>query len=387
MQFRKFGNLDWEVSALGFGAMRLPTFEGKPFGGDINEQEAISMIRHGIDEGINYVDTAYPYHSGNSETVVGKALKDGFRQRVRLATKSPVWAIKQAEDFDKFLNEQLGKLQTDHIDFYLLHGLGKNRWEQTVLKFNLLARAEAAVKDGRIGHLGFSFHDSYDSFPLIVDGYDKWALCQIQYNYLDIENQAGVKGLHYAASRGIPVVIMEPLLGGKLANPPSPVHAIFDSFGSERSPADWALQWVWNQPEVTTVLSGMSAMAQVRENLRSADRSRVNSLGAEELALIERVRQQYEDLIPIPCTRCGYCLPCPSGVNIPANLEAYNDGFVHRDVEGARFTYSRWIPEAERASACTQCRECEEKCPQKIIISEWMPKVREVLGEGKDYPK
>jgi predicted aldo/keto reductase-like oxidoreductase len=385
MRYRKFGTLDWWPSALGFGCMRLPTTDGNPSSGCIDESEAVRMIRHGIDNGINYVDTAYLYHEGKGELAVGKALCDGYREKVKLATKSPVFLIGRAEDFDRYLDEQLKKLRTDHFDFYLLHALDKARWENIILKHNVLGRAEAALKDGRIGKLGFSFHDSYPVFKQIIDGYDGWAFCQIQYNYMDAENQAGTKGLRYAASKGLAVVVMEPILGGRLANPPSDVRRIFESSGSRRSPSEWALQWVWNQPEVSIVLSGMSSMAQVKENLESAGRSAVGSLGAGELKLIQNVRMKYAGLMPIPCTKCGYCMPCPNGINIPRNFEIYNDGFIHADPRTARFLYGRFLGKNERAGACQKCRKCEEKCPQKIPINEHMTKVHGVLGEGKSY--
>lgn len=387
MQFRDFGRLDWKVSALGFGCMRLPTTDGNPGSGKVDERESIRMIRHAIDSGVNYVDTAYPYHEGRSEIVVGKALKGGYRKKVRLATKSPVWQIKKAKDFDTFLDEQLERLQTDHVDFYLLHGLNKKRWEDTVLRLSLLRRAEAAVRDGRIGHLGFSFHDRYEVFKEIIDGYDGWTFCQIQYNYMDTNNQAGTKGLKYAASKGLAVVVMEPLLGGRLANPPTAVRKILNLSGRRRSPADLALQWLWNQPEVSVVLSGMSTAAQVKGNLRSADLSGIGSLDAGDLRLIERIKKKYRSMLPIPCTGCGYCTPCPNGVDIPRNFELYNNGFIHDDARGARTTYMRFVAEKERASACQQCKECEAKCPQKIRISEWMPKVHAVLGEGKPFQR
>jgi len=383
VQFRKFGKLDWNVSALGFGCMRLPTTDGIPLSGNINEGESIRMIRFAIDNGVNYIDTAYPYHGRNGEIVVGKALKEGYRKKVKLATKSPVWLLNKAEDFDSCLNEQLKKLQTDHIDFYLLHGLDKLRWDSVILKLGILKKAESAIRDGRIGRLGFSFHDTCDSFKEIIDGYDRWVLCQIQYNYMDTENQAGTKGLQYAASKGMAVVVMEPLLGGRLANPPQPVQALFDSFKKQRSPSDWALQWVWNQPEVSLVLSGMSSMKQVEENIRSADLSGVGSFGAEEAHLIECVREKFKERAAIPCTKCGYCMPCPSGVNIPRNFELYNDAVMYDDPGAPRMTYTRFFDEKERANVCIQCRICEEKCPQKIVISELLSQVHAVLGEGK----
>jgi predicted aldo/keto reductase-like oxidoreductase len=385
MRYRRFGRLDWKPSALGFGCMRLPTTDGVPGSGCIDEAESARMIRHGIDNGINYVDTAYPYHAGNGEIAVGKALSGGYREKVKLATKSPVFLIGRAEDFDRYLDEQLKKLQTDHIDFYLLHALDKQRWENIILKHRVLDRAEAAKKDGRIGELGFSFHDSYPVFKQIIDGYDGWTFCQIQYNYMDAENQAGTKGLRYAASKGLAVVVMEPILGGRLANPPAEIRQLFDGSGHGRSPSEWALQWVWNQPEVSLVLSGMSSMAQVVENLESADRSAVGSLGADELKLVGNVRVRYAGLMPIKCTKCGYCMPCPNGVNIPRIFEIYNDGFIHADLRTARFLYGRFLGGNEWAGACQGCRQCEEKCPQKIPISEHMPNVHDVLGEGKSY--
>ena len=381
MQYRQFGRLDWKVSALGFGCMRLPVIDGDY--NKIDEPEAIRIVRYAIDHGVNYLDTAYGYHGGNSEILVGKALRDGYRDKARLATKLPVWKVEGYADFDRLLNEQLGKLQTEHIDFYLLHGLDRSSWHK-VRDLDVLKWAEGAIADGRIGHLGFSFHDEYDAFQEIVDAYDKWTFCQIQYNYMDIENQAGTKGLQYAASKGLAVVIMEGLLGGKLVNPPPAVEALWDNAPRRRTPADWALQWLWHQPEVSTVLSGMSTLEQVRENLASADASRVGSLTAEELALVERVREAYKALCPIPCTNCKYCMPCPNGVNIPANFAAYNEGVMYNNPEQARDSY-KWIAEAERASACIACRECEPKCPQKILISEWMPVVHGVLAEGQPY--
>jgi predicted aldo/keto reductase-like oxidoreductase len=385
MKFRRFGRLDWKVSALGFGCMRLPTLDGKPLSEKVDESESIRMIRHAIDRGVNYIDTAYPYHNGKSEVVLGKALKDGYRERIRLATKSPVWQIEKPKDFDTCLDEQLKRLRTDYVDFYLFHGLGKHRWDDTVLKLNLLDRAEAAIKDGRIKHLGFSFHDEYSVFKEIVDGYRGWTFCQIQYNYMDTDNQAGTKGLKYAASKGLAVVVMEPLLGGRLANPPKPVKAVLEDLGKSQSPADLALQWIWNQPEVSVVLSGMSTMTQVNGNLKSADRSGPGSLGVKERRIIGRIKEKYAELVPIPCTKCSYCMPCPNGVNIPRNFEEYNDGFIHDDVRTARSVYARFISEKERASACIQCGECEEKCPQKIEISKLMPKVHAVLGKGEPF--
>ncbi|NLG98743.1 MAG: aldo/keto reductase [Chloroflexi bacterium] len=382
MQYRKFGKLDWQVSALGFGCMRLPILEGKS--GNINQSEAARMIHYAIDQGVNYIDTAYGYHEKMSEVMVGKALQGGYRQKVRLATKLPVWLVEESADFDKLLNEQLGKLQTDYVDFYLFHAMNRNSWEK-VLRLNLLERAEAAVADGRVRHIGFSFHDTLDVFKEMIDGYDKWDFCQIQYNYVDVENQAGTAGLKYAASKGLAVVIMEPLLGGKLARDIPALEPIWNSAPEKRTPADWALQWLWNQPEVSVVLSGMSTMQQVEENIASASASGVGSLSPEAVEMINTVRETLNTLSPIPCTKCEYCLPCPNGVNIPRNFAVYNEGAMYHDHESARNTYKNWVKEEENASHCLQCQECESKCPQKIAISDWMPVIDEVLGLGRPY--
>jgi predicted aldo/keto reductase-like oxidoreductase len=385
MQFRKFGKLDLDVSALGFGCMRLPLLDLQDHNG-IDEKEATRMLYYAIDQGVNYLDTAYGYHGGNSERFLGRALQADYRQKVHLATKLPCWKVESAQDFDKLLNEQLEKLQTDHIDFYLLHGLDADSWHK-VRDLNVIPWAESAIADGRIQHLGFSFHDKTEVLVEIVDAYDGWVLCQVQYNYIDIENQAGTKGVKYAASKGLAVIAMEPILGGRLVNPPVEIQALWETSVRKRGPADWALQWLWNQPEVTVALSGMSTMSQVEENLVSASRSGVNSLTEKELALIGQVREQYQALSPIPCNKCNYCIPCPNGVNIPRVFESYNHGLIYNQPDGARKEYMQWIPELERANNCIDCNNCEELCPQSILISQWMPIVHEVLSEGKPYVK
>ena len=381
MQYRRFGELDFQASALGFGCMRLPTKGGRK---NIVEEEATRMVRYAIDHGVNYLDTGYPYHGGNSERFLGRALKDGYREKITLATKLPCRMVEGADDFERFLNEQLGRLQIEHIDIYLLHGLRADRWTK-VRDLDVLEWAEGAKADGRIGHLGFSFHDELPVFKEIIDAYDDWVMCQIQHNYMNMEHQAGTKGLRYAASKGLAVVVMEPLLGGKLVNPPEQVQRIWDTAEKKRTPAEWAFQWLWNQPEVAVALSGMSTMQQVVENVASADAAAVGALTARELALFPQVRKTYDELCPIPCTQCNYCMPCPNGVDIPRNFDIYNQGMMYNQPEQARTVYNRRLAEEARASACIQCQECEEKCPQSILISEWMPVVDDVLGQGQPY--
>jgi len=365
MKYRRFGRLNWRASALGFGAMRLPVIEGDP--ARIDEDEAVRMIRYAIDHGVNYVDTAYSYHRGTSEVLVGKALQDGYRERVRLATKMPTWMVESQADMDKFLDEQLGKLRTDRVDLYLLHGLQKERWPK-LRELDIFEWAEGAIADGRIGYLGFSFHDDYDVFREIVDSHD-WTFCQIQYNYMDTEYQAGTRGLKYAASKGLAVVVMEPIAGGRLAVPPPPeIQAVWDKAEVRRTPAEWALQWVWNHPEVSVVLSGMSTMEHVGENVGSAGRSGPGVLTQGELELIEQVRRKYNELGFIGCTGCRYCMPCPEGVAIPDIFELYNEYYMKDRSDEVKAKYMERIAPESRAGVCAKCGRCEELCPQQLPI-------------------
>jgi predicted aldo/keto reductase-like oxidoreductase len=340
------------------------------------------MLRHAIDRGVNYVDTAYNYHDGNSERFLGRALQDGYRDRVNVATKMPVWLAESPDDFDRLLDEQLEKLQTDHVDAYLLHALDHRSWPK-VRDLGVPDWGEQAVVDGRIGALGFSFHDGPDVFRQIIDDYDGWGFCQIQYNYVDTDIQAGTAGLRYAAKRGLGVVVMEPIRGGSLAAPPKPVSGILNRLEPRRGPAALALLWVWNHAEVSVALSGMSTMRQVRENLVTADESRVGILSDQDLAIVAQAADEYHKLRPIPCTQCRYCLPCPNGVFIPANLDLYNLATLHGELAVAKCRYGGLArPGVEISAAqCIQCRDCEERCPQGIAISEWMPRVHALLGE------
>jgi len=382
MQYRTFGKLDFKPSALGFGAMRLPVLvgaDGKPDFKQIDYPAATAMLHRAIDGGVNYVDTAWMYHENTSETWLGEALKGGYREKVKLATKMPVWEVKKPGDFDRILDIQRERLQQDRIDFYLLHSLDAAHWK-CVVEQGQLASAEKALADGRIAHFGFSFHGTHEVFEEILAATDLWEFCQIQFNYMDEDYQAGRRGLELAAAGGLGVIVMEPVRGGMLArNLPPRGEALWAGAPVKRTPAEWALQWVWSNPEVSFLLSGMSEMRHVEENLAYAERSRPGLLSAGELALVARVRDLYRELSPIPCTACRYCMPCPQGVSIPDILELYNDAHMFGDPARQRLFYT-WLDEEERAGNCTACGECEDKCPQGIAVSGWMEKAQAFLA-------
>jgi len=380
MKYRPFGKLDWQASALGFGCMRLPTLGDDS--GAIDVTLAVPMLHRAIDAGVNYIDTAWAYHREQSEVFVGKALSGGYREKVHLATKLPSWLITTRADMDRFLDAQLERLQTDHLDFYLLHTLNARFW-QNYKDLNVFDWAERKMAEGKFRYLGFSFHDTYEVFEDILNGYDNWTFCQIQYNYMDINYQAGQKGLHAAADKGLAVIVMEPLRGGRLAkNPPPPAVAeVFARSGRDWTPANWALQWVWNQPEVSLLLSGMSTMEQVEQNLVSADNSNPGSLTREDLAAIDQARQARESLAPVPCTHCEYCLPCPSGVAIPSVFEFYNTALMYDERQRGQNAYKNDIPDENKADCCVECGTCETLCPQDIEIIAWLKKSHAYLTQ------
>lgn len=384
MLYRKMPKNGDELSILGFGCMRLPMKEG----GIIDEERATRQVRYSVDHGVNYVDTAWPYHMEQSEPFLGRALADGYREKVKLATKLPSWLIKSREDMDKFLDAQLKKLNIDHIDYYLIHALVGDLWDY-IEKLGIADFLDKARADGRIINAGFSFHGSGDEFKRIVDAYD-WDFCQIQYNFLDEKNQAGTEGLEYAASKGLGVIIMEPLRGGYLANPvPPAVQEIWDEASTKRTAAEWALLWVWNHPEVTVVLSGMNEETHIEENLAVADKAYPNSLTEAEIQLVKKVERKYRELMKAGGTGCRYCMPCPEGVNIPLCFETYNTLYMSGNADETKFMYAARLGgvlsggEPEFASLCVQCGECLEKCPQHLDIPTILESVVEEL-EGSD---
>ena len=371
MQYRSLTKDNLQVSALGFGCMRFPTLEG----GKPDEKEAIRMLHYGIDHGINYLDTAVPYHDGDSEVILGKALKERNRDKLFVATKFPVWEPTQVSDLDAIFEKQMKRLDLDCIDFYLLHSISKTFWEN-VKKLKMIDWVAKKRKEGKIRYIGFSYHDDLALFKEVLDAFD-WDICQIQYNYVCEQVQAGTEGLKYAASKGVSVVIMEPLFGGVLVNPDGPLGDVWKESG--KNPVDLALRWLWDKPEVSLVLSGMSSMQHTVENVAIADRSAVNSLTNEERSIIEKARIAYEASTPVKCTKCRYCLPCPFEVDIPKNFEIYNSA---KSLPGSMVLNKalyNFTPKNNRADNCTECGECEGKCPQHLPIQQHLKETHEFL--------
>lgn len=378
MIYRTFGKTNVNISQLGFGCMRFPLID-KNDPTKINETEARKMLHYAIDNGVNYLDTAYNYHRQMSEHFVGKALKGGYREKIYLATKMPVWLVKDKEDAQKYFDEQLKRLQTDTIDMYLLHSLSKNTWK-TVQEYDILGFLDKTRAKEKIRFAGFSFHDELPLFKEIVDAYP-WTFCLIHLNYVDDDYQAGVKGLKYAHGKGLAVFIMEPLRGGKLANNvPAEVLNIIKKSGRVQTPTEFALRWVYNRPEVSCVLSGMSSMDQVKENIQLASHDYVGTLGAKDLALYRKAKDFYRSKTRVNCTQCGYCMPCPQGIPISFIMELFNDACMYDAVADSQRAYKIFILPEHRADQCTRCGECEEKCPQKIPIAESLEEAHILLS-------
>lgn len=381
------GKLGWNVSALGLGCMRLPPRRINRIRADT--KKSIDLIRYGIDKGINYIDTAWLYHLGDSERILGEALKDGYRENIYLVTKLPIFIVRKTKDFDKYLNSQMKRLQTDYLDSYFFHALGKGQFEK-IKKLELLEKMEEAKKEGLIRSIGFSFHDTLPVFKEIIDYYP-WDITQIQYNYMDTCIQATTEGLVYAYNKGIAVSIMEPLKGGTLVTPPLEAIEVLNSAKEKKSSVEWALQFLWNKPEISVVLSGMGTRKMIDENCEIADRSGINSLTLEDKKTIDNLAQIYRKRIKVPCTACGYCMPCPEGVDIPQNFACLNNVYLeksrfrrfqtkraYRKLKNSKSKVNLNLPNGN-GTLCNNCGVCVEKCPQMINIPKELEKTKKNL--------
>lgn len=376
MLYRKLGSTGEKISILGFGCMRFPILNGNYSTVDL--EKTVPLIRTAIDNGVNYLDTAYPYHNGQSEIAISEALKDGYRDKVFVADKLPSWLIQKREDMDYYLQEQLKRLNMDQIDFYLLHSIKEDTWTN-LESLGVLEFLDKAMEDGRIKNTGFSFHGELELFFDVIESYS-WDVCQVQYNILDENYQAGQEGIRYASNQGIGVVVMEPLRGGNLVKMiPQEVQEIWDSAPIKRTPAEWCFKYIWDQEEVDIVLSGINNWEDLSEDLKIADSTLANSMTPEEHEIIREVQYAYRQRKEIECTQCGYCMPCPSGVNIPGNFLRLNHAYMFQDVDNARMNYFMLLKDEERASNCDECGECEKLCPQMIPIQSTLKRVRKTF--------
>ena len=373
MEKRKMENLGIETSLLGFGCMRFPVCAD----GKINEPEAERMLDKAIAEGVNYIDTAYPYHEGQSEIVVGKILKKYERSSFYLATKLPLWKVEKKEDIRAIFEEQLEKLQTDYIDFYLMHAVGKERWDK-MLEIGCIGELEKLKAEGKIKYLGFSFHDSYEVFEEVINHRD-WDFAQIQFNYMDAEEQAGTRGYELAVKKGVPLIIMEPVKGGSLSRFAEDIMGRFRQLDADASASSFALRWVGSFPGVKVILSGMSTMEQVEDNLKTF--TPFKPLSQEERAVVEDVAATIKSRVQNGCTGCRYCMPCPAGVDIPGCFAAWNTYHMYQNYNVVKWRWEKEIGPEHQAKNCIKCGKCEAACPQKLSIREDLAKVQEDLDK------
>ena len=368
MEKRRLEKLGVETSLLGFGCMRFPvTAEGR-----IDEPEAERMMDRAIAAGVNYIDTAYPYHDGKSEPFVGKVMSKYDRSSFYLATKLPCWSVNTLEDVDRIFGEQLSRLRTEYIDFYLMHALNRDSFRK-MAEMGCVKRLEELKAEGKIRYLGFSFHDGYEAFEEILN-YRDWDFCQIQLNYMDADQQAGLKGYKLAEEKGVPLVIMEPVKGGTLAAFAQDITGRFRALDPEASVASFALRWVGSLPNVKVVLSGMSTMEQVEDNLKTFGDFR--PLSQEESREIEAVVALIKGRVQNGCTGCGYCMPCPAGVDIPGNFRVWNTYHMYQNYNMVKGGWENRLGDGKQAKNCVKCGKCEKACPQKLHIREDLVKVQ-----------
>jgi uncharacterized protein len=386
MQYRTMPKSDEKLSVLGYGCMRLPS---KGRGGSslispIDTEEAVKQIKYAIDNGVNYLDTAYPYHRGLSESFLGDhILKDGYREKVYIATKLPCFMISKKEKIEEIFNKQIKKLKVDYIDYYLLHSLDGASWDK-MRSLDIIAFMDKIKAEGKIRHMGFSFHGKHEDFIRIVDGYD-WDFAQVQYNIIDENFQAGIRGIEYAHKKGLGIITMETLRGGALVgNMPKEIQAIYDEASVKKSAVEWAFRWVYNNPAVTLVLSGMNDIDHIKENIEVADDAMPNGLSDEEISIVDRARDKYLELMQVGCTGCGYCMPCPAGIDIPGAFKHLNNYHMFGKAQPLIYhmAYAGIMTDDGKShftSTCIDCGQCEEACPQHIEVRKEFKKVQRYL--------
>jgi predicted aldo/keto reductase-like oxidoreductase len=383
VRYRRFGGLDWDVSVLGLGVAGLPV--GDPDSGGAAESEGVRMIRHAIDHGVNYLDLGCPYDMVRQESLAqmaGCALKDGFRERVKISLTVPVSMSESARDFDRYLDTQMEWLRTGSIDFCVLGGVNRENWPR-IQETSFLKTAERAISDGRVRSLGFAFHDHFQILRQVLKAYEGWAFAQFQFSYMDASHDPGAPGLAHAADQGLAVVVTEPLKGGRLAKEsPESVRMIWAGVPQVRSLPDWGLRFVWNHSAVSTVVCGVGSMDQLLENVALADKAEAGALTVREELTINRVRDAYNQLSVIDCASCRPCMPCPRGIDVPRIFEIYNDAIIYGDVRAASSVYRR---ERHSAEECTECGLCERKCcrRERLPIIAWLKTAHDLLGENE----
>lgn len=379
MQYRKYGKLGYEVSALGMGCMRLPRIIAQDGAVSVDREKACEIIRYAAAHGVNYFDTAFTYHASKSEEVLGEALQGGLRDKVKIATKQPLAAMTTQADIRKNLESTLKKLRTDHIDVYLIHNIQAGTWDE-VKRREIIKEYEKFRSEGMIGAIGFSYHGGYDTFKDILDYYD-WGMCQVQQNLLDVDQETTEQAIFDAEKKGCALVIMEPLRGGGLCVPPKKVQAIYDEFSAQRTGTEWAFRHLLDYKAVSTILSGMTTLEQLKENIDtfSAQDAVSGCLSAKERDILKRAKAQYESIVSIPCTACEYCMPCPNGVNIPGVFSRYNEGMMFDNFDQPKRSYMFMEKGESSADYCVKCGVCEDKCPQHIEIITELEKAHDAL--------
>jgi predicted aldo/keto reductase-like oxidoreductase len=370
IKYRKFGSLDWEVSALGLGTARLP----------LDENESVAIVWYAIDHGVNYLEVPYLYDAERRRVLsrfVGKALGDGYRPRVKIAAALPVRVGSSSADFDRYLHEQLEWLGINGIDFGIVGWLDRQNWPELREK-GILKWGESALANGEIGNLGFAFHDDYQTLRDILNSYDKWELCQFQYSFVDVDHHPGIGGIRLAAEKGLAIIASGPLKGGRLTSRlPESVATVWGDALKERSPVAWGLRWVWHHPEIATVVSDVGTLAQLKENIALADMAARDSLTIQEQVLINRVRDAYRALRAVSCTACRGCMPCPRNIDVPRIFEVYNDAVMYNDLETARSIYRQ---EGHDIGVCNECGRCEDACGRNISIIDWLKRARQLFN-------